>query len=65
MSKMEKTNVSLDNVRQQLEEYGTQIKEYLNNHKATVDTYKVSVEKEGEGLAIDVALRATIQPKAS
>jgi hypothetical protein len=65
MSKNEKGGaVSLDNVRNQLLSYEHQIKEYLDKLEATVDTYKFSVEKHGEGLTVDIALRATVRPKA-
>jgi hypothetical protein len=63
ISKNEKVEVSLDGLKSQIETYGAQIKEYLNSHKATIDAYKVSVEKDGEGFAIDFALRAKISPK--
>lgn len=43
--------------------YESQIKEYLDNLEATVDTYKFSVEKHGDGLSIDMALRAAIHAK--
>lgn len=45
--------------------YEHQIREYLDKLEATVDTYKFSVEKHGEGLTIDMALRATIQVKST
>jgi hypothetical protein len=63
MTKNGKDDQSLDSVKNQIETYGSQIKEYLSNHQATIDAYRVSVEKEGEGFAIDFALKATFQPK--
>lgn len=57
--------MSVDSVRHQLLSYEHQMKEYLDKLEATVDTYKFSVEKHGEGLTIDVALRATIHVKSS
>jgi len=63
MSKNEKGGTSLDGVKSQIETYGTQIREYLNSHQATIDAYKVSVEKDGEGFTVDFALRAKIHPK--
>jgi hypothetical protein len=58
-------HVSLDNVRNQISSYEHQIREYLDKLDATVDAYKFSVEKHGDGLTIDISLRATIQSKAS
>jgi hypothetical protein len=66
MSKNEKAGaVSLDSVRNQVLSYEHQIKEYLNKLDATVDTYKFSVEKHGDGLTVDISLKATIHSKAS
>ena len=56
---------NLDDVRKQLLAYENQIKEYLNKVDANVDSYKFSVEKHGEGITVDIAMRATIQPKGS
>jgi len=53
----------VDNVKHQLMSYEHEIREYLDKLEATVDTYKFSVEKHGEGLSIDMALRATIHVK--
>jgi hypothetical protein len=63
---MSKTNVklgeSMDNVKNQLANYGAQIQEYLKNINATVDDYKFSIEKkENGGLSVDIAFKATIQ----
>jgi len=67
MSKHEKDgdHVSLDNVRNQISSYEHQIREYLDKLDATVEAYKFSVEKHGDGLTIDISLRATIHSKAS
>jgi hypothetical protein len=67
MSRNEKGggHVSIDNVRTQISSYERQIREYLDKLDATVDAYKFSVEKHGDGLTIDISLRATIQSKAS
>ena len=67
MSRNEKGegHVSMDNVRNQISSYEHQIREYLDKLDATVDTYKFSVEKHGDGLTVDISLRATIQSKAS
>ncbi|HZW84792.1 MAG TPA: hypothetical protein VFE91_02680 [Nitrososphaerales archaeon] len=56
-------HASLEGVRNQLLDYETQIKEYLDNLEAKVDTYKFSVEKQPDGLSIDLALKATVHVK--
>jgi hypothetical protein len=63
---MSKTNVnlgqSIDSIKGQLSTYGTQIQEYLKNVNATVEDYKFSIEKKGDGgLSIDIEFKATIQ----
>jgi hypothetical protein len=58
--KNEEGHMSVDEVKHQLMSYEHEIREYLDKLEATVDTYKFSVEKHGEGLSIDMALRATI-----
>jgi hypothetical protein len=61
----ESVRQNLDNMRQQLLAYENQIKEYLDKVNANIDSYKFSVEKDGDGIMIDVAMRASIQPKGS
>jgi hypothetical protein len=58
-------NKSLDAVKQQLLDYANQIREYLNRVDAKVDGYKCSIEKQEDGLTIDIGFRATIHPKGS
>lgn len=63
---MSKTNVNLnesvDNIKNQLATYGSQIQEYLKNMNATVDDYKFSIEKRQDGgLSVDIVFKATIQ----
>jgi ABC-type transporter Mla subunit MlaD len=41
---------NLDDVRKQLLAYENQIKEYLGKVNASIDTYKFSVEKHGDGI---------------
>jgi hypothetical protein len=61
----DKNEVSLDNVRHQLMSYERQLKELLDKLEATVDTYKFSVEKQGDGLTLDMALKATVHVKST
>lgn len=68
MSKAEKneeSQMSMEGVKQQLLSYEHQIRGYLDKLEATVDTYKFSVEKHGEGLTFDMALKATIHVKST
>jgi len=60
-----KLGESLEDVRHQLGAYEDQIKQYLENIEAHVDGYKFSVEKQGDTLVIDMALKAKIQLKGS
>jgi hypothetical protein len=59
----DKGGVSLDSVRNQIMSYEQQIKQYLDNLEAKVETYKFSVETTADGLTIDMALKATIHSK--
>ena len=61
----QRLNTSMDNVQRQLMSYGSQIQDMLGNYQADIDDYKFSIEKKGDGLSIDVALKATIAPKAA
>jgi len=61
----DKNEVSLDSVRHQLMSYEHQLKELLDKLEATVDTYKFSVEKQGEGLILDMALKASVHVKST
>ena len=52
---------SIDSIKTQLSNYGSQIQEYLKNVNATVEDYKFSIEKRDNGLSIDIEFKATIQ----
>jgi len=58
-----KSNDPMTVVKQQLSDYGTQVREYLNGVDAEIDGYKLSIEKHKEGLTVDFSFRATIRPK--
>lgn len=55
--------VTLDQLRGRIKSYGDDLREILVDHDASIDTYKFSVEKDGDAYAIEVAVRASIQPK--
>jgi hypothetical protein len=57
------SSLNVDKIRSQLMTYGNEIQEYLNKVDAEVKDYKFSVEKQGNGIAIDVAFKATIRMK--
>ncbi|MFI5421475.1 MAG: hypothetical protein ACHQ1H_10960 [Nitrososphaerales archaeon] len=59
----EKVSQSLDDAKAQLVSYGNQIQQYLGEIDAKVETYKFSIEKQDEGLSVDIAFRATVCPK--
>ena len=59
----EKLNQSMDDAKAQLVSYGNRIQEYLGEIDAKIETYKFSIEKQDEGLSIDIAFRATVRPK--
>ena len=61
----EKINDSLEGVKEQLLSFGSQIQEYLGKVDANVDGYKFSIEKQGDGLLIDIAFRAKVYPRTS
>ena len=55
--------LSLDELRGRMNTYRNEIKQLLESHDAAVETYKFSVEKEGDGFAVEVAVKASIHPK--
>jgi DNA anti-recombination protein RmuC len=59
----QKMNESLENVQNQLSMYGTQIRDYLNNMEADIESYRFAVEKLDNGLSVDVLFKATIRTK--
>jgi len=56
---------NLDDVKRQLLVYENQIKDYLDNIEAHVEGYKFSIERQGDALVIDIALKAKIQLESS
>ena len=54
---------SLEKVRTQILAYEHQIKEYLEEIDANVEYYKFGVEKHGDGVTVEVSVKATIRPK--
>lgn len=55
--------LTLEQLRGRLNAYQSEIRQYLDSHEARVDTYRFAVEKDGEGYAVDVAIKASIHPK--
>jgi hypothetical protein len=56
---------NLEGVKRQLLAYENQIKDYLDNIEAHVEGYKFSIERQGDALVIDIALKAKIQLESS
>jgi hypothetical protein len=59
----EKLSDSMDTVKKQLVTYGDEIQEYLGRVDAKVDSWKFSLERQDDGLTVDIAFRATVHPK--
>lgn len=57
--------LALEQLRGRLNEYESEMKRYLDTHEARVDTYKFSVEKEGDGYVIDIAVKASVHPRSA
>jgi hypothetical protein len=56
--------ITLEQLRSRVQTYRNDLRGYLEGHDATIETYKFSVEKEGDGFVIDVAVKASIHPKS-
>jgi hypothetical protein len=54
---------NLEGMGGQIRSYERQLKEYLEKIDASVDSYNFSIEKAGDGITIELGLRATIRPK--
>jgi len=61
MKEDDKKSISLEDAKTQLISFGNQIHEYLGKVDANIENYKFSVEKLEDGIAIDVAFRATLK----
>jgi hypothetical protein len=58
----------LEEVRKEVMVFGNQIHEYfghLNHVQAEIENYKFVVEKHGEGLDVEIQLKAYVHPKTS
>lgn len=53
----------VEDVRKEIHTLGSQIQEYLDHFQAEVENYKFTVEKNGNGLEVEVNLRALIRQK--
>lgn len=60
--------LALEEVRKQVMMYGKQFQEYLehmNQVHAEIESYKFSVEKRGDGIEVEIQLKAYIHPKTN
>jgi len=56
-------NLSLQQIRSRLTTYENELRQFLDTHQANVETYKFSVEKEGDGFSVEVDIKASLHPK--
>ena len=56
-------NLSLQQIRSRLATYESEFRQFLDTHQANVETYKFSVEKEGDGFSVEVDIKASLHPK--
>lgn len=52
--------LSFQEIRDRVLAYENELRAYLVDREATIENYKFSVEKETDGLVVDVAFRARI-----
>ena len=60
--------LALEEARKEVMAFGEQIHEYfghLNHVQAEIENYKFVVEKHGEGLDVEIQLKAYVHPKTS
>jgi hypothetical protein len=55
--------LTLEQLRGRMSTYQTEIRDFLESHEATVETYRFSVDKEGDGFSVEVMVKASIHPK--
>lgn len=53
----------VETVGDRLQAYEHRIRDYLANLEANVEYYKFAVEKHGDGLEVEVSIKAIIHPK--
>ena len=53
---------ALKNVGSDFVSFGNQLHEYLENVHADVENYKFTVEKHGDGIEIEIQLKAYVHP---
>jgi len=46
-----------------LNEKGRELKKLLTDYGANIDQWKLSIEETGDGIHVDLALKATFKPK--
>jgi len=57
-------NLSLQQIRSRISTYESELRQFLDSHQANVETYKFSVEKEGDGFSVEVDIKASLHPRA-
>jgi hypothetical protein len=56
-------SANLEGVGDQISTYARQLKGYLENLDAKIDSYRFSIQKEDNGMTIELNLKTTIKPK--
>jgi len=56
-------STNLEGVGDQISTYARQLKGYLENLDANIDSYRFSIQKEDNGMTIELNLKTTIRPK--
>lgn len=56
-------NLSLQQIRSRIATYENELRQFLDSHQANVETYKFSVEKEGDGFSVEVDIKASLHPR--
>lgn len=55
--------LTLQQIRSRLVSYEKELRQFLDSHQANIETYKFSVEKEGDGFSVEVDIKASLRPK--
>jgi RNA binding exosome subunit len=57
--------MDFDDVRKQVLTFGNQLHEYFDKVQADVQNYKFTVEKHGDGVEVEIQLKAYVHPKGN
>jgi hypothetical protein len=60
---MKDAKADVEELRKHVTKIQGDLKKYVDDYEVTINSNKFSVEQQGDGLTIDVAFQASIQPK--